>query len=482
MKIRLSKKLLAVVGGISVLCAGSGAAAVFVGKEKFFGPSYADLNGLTCSVLQTFTTKRDGRTWVRRYVNADEVASADGVGDGMARIRTALRVAKSIQEKEKADIVQVAMVDKAGPKDRAEMRGRMIGAQVVYIPDVSKAPDGAARERYSAFYVEGAATSKGEYYGQRIDMPLADIEHLEASLTDKTDCIDPVAIAAAEAAAAEGHGAAKGHDKKPAKGHEPAGHGEASGGHDAPAADGEASAAEHGSAPAEGHGEAAASGHGEGGEPAAKESGGLLSSVTGMLFGSKEEAAPAAAAHAPDGEGHAAPQGGEHPIDSKQDGHAPAPAAAGDDTAEGSKEHAAKGEPISAPAETPAPTEEKSFVSSMKEMLFGSSDKAPDAAPDATHDEASAEPASPKTEPAPEPRTSAEGGKRWSKQDGNDEIRSGGPSAADAVHDDKAAEPAATVASDQPGAAAGGSNAADAAGAAWLEKLRAQQAGSASKP
>jgi hypothetical protein len=462
-KIRLSKKLLAVVGGVSVLCAGSGAAAVFVGKEKFFGPSYADLNGLTCSVLQTFTTKRDGRTWVRRYVNADEVASADGVGDGMARIRTALRVAKSIQEKEKADIVQVAMVSKAGPKDRAEMRGRMIGAQVVYIPDVSKAPDGAAREPYSAFYVEGAATSKGEYYGQRIDMPLADIEHLEASLTDKTDCIDPVAIAAAEAAAAEGHGAAKGHEKKPAKGHEPAGHGEASGGHDAPAAEGEAPAAEHGSAPAEGHGEAAAAGHGE--EPAAK-----------------EEAAPAAAAHAPDGEGQAAPQGGEHPIDAKQEGHAPVTAAAADDTADGSKEHAAKGEPISAPAETPAPTEEKSFVSSMKEMLFGSSDKAPDAAPDATHDEASAEPASPKTEPAPEPRTSAEGGKRWSKQDGNDEIRSGGPSAADAVHDDKAAEPAATVASDQPGAAAGGSNAADAAGAAWLEKLRAQQAGSASKP
>jgi hypothetical protein len=474
-KIRLSKKLVAVVGGVFVLCAGSGAAAVFVGKEKFFGPSYADLNGLTCSVLETFTTKRDGRTWVRRYVNADELPAADGSGDGMARIRTALRVAKSIQEKEKADIVQVAMVSKTGPKDRAEMRGRMIGAQVVYIPDPAKAPAGAAREIYSAFYVEGTATSKGEYYGQRIDMPLADIQHLEAKLNDKTDCIDPAAIAAAEAAAAAGHGATKGHDKKPAKGHAPAGHGETSGGHDAPAAHGEAPAGEHGTAPAEGHGEAGASAHGEGGEPAAKESGGLLSSVTGLIFGSKEEAAPAAAAHA-DGEGQAAPQGGDHPIDAKQAGHAQALAAAADDTADVSKEHAAKGEPVSAPAETPAPTEEKSFVSSMKEMLFGSSDKAPDA----THDEASAEPALPKTEPAPEPRTSAEGGKRWSKQDGSDEIRSGEPSAANASHDDKA--PAAAEASAQPGAAAGGSNAADAAGAAWLEKLRAQQAGAASKP
>ena len=71
--LREGEKLLAVVGGVSVLCAGSGAAAVFVGKEKFFGPSYADLNGLTCSVLQTFTTKRDGRTWVRRCCPLDPV-------------------------------------------------------------------------------------------------------------------------------------------------------------------------------------------------------------------------------------------------------------------------------------------------------------------------------------------------------------------------------------------------------------------------
>jgi hypothetical protein len=475
-KIRLSKKLVAVVGGVFVLCAGSGAAAVFVGKEKFFGPSYADFNGLTCSVLETFTTKREGRTWVRRYVNADEMPAADGSGDGMARIRTALRVAKSIQEKEKADIVQVAMVSKAGPKDRAEMRGRMIGAQVVYIPDLAKAPAGAAREIYSAFYVDGAATSKGEYYGQRIDMPLADIQHLEAKLNDKTDCIDPVAIAAAEAAAAAGHGATKGHDKKPAKGHEPAGHGEASSGHDAPAAHGEAPAGEHGAAPADGHGEADASAHGEGGEAAAKESGGFLSSVTGLIFGAKEEAAPVAAEHAPEGEGHAAPQGGAHAVDAKQDGHAPAPAGEAHGTAEGSGEHAAKGEAAAPPEAEAAKTEEKSFVSSMKEMIFGSGDTAPDA----THDEASVEPAPPKTEPepAPEPRTSAEGGKRWSKQDGSDEIRSGGPSAANALHDDKAAEPVTAQASDQ----AGGSNAADAAGAAWLEKLRAQQAGSASKP
>ncbi|WJH40906.1 hypothetical protein N7E02_10210 [Aliirhizobium terrae] len=68
-------------------------------------------------------------------------------------------------------------------------------------------------------------------------------------------------------------------------------------------------------------------------------------------------------------------------------------------------------------------------------------------------------------EPASEPRTSAEGGKRWSESDAKDEIRS-------EAHDTSEAKPEGEHAE----AKADGPNEADAAGAAWLEKFRAQQA------
>ena len=148
MKVRLSKKVVAITVGVLVICAGSGAAAVYVGTDKLLGPSYLDVNGLECTTLQTDRIKRDKRNWIRKYVVSDKP------GDGMARIRTALRVARAVQEKEKADLVQVSVLDKSGPTERAEMRGRVIGAQVVYIPDLAKAPDGAQVQTYSAYYMD----------------------------------------------------------------------------------------------------------------------------------------------------------------------------------------------------------------------------------------------------------------------------------------------------------------------------------------
>ncbi|WJH40907.1 hypothetical protein N7E02_10215 [Aliirhizobium terrae] len=247
MKIRLSKKFVLILGGALLLCGASGAAAVLIGADRILGPSYRDLNGLACTTLQTVKSKKDQRYWVRKYVTSDEE------GDGMSRLRTALRVARAVQAKEKADLVQIAMIDKAGPKDRAAMRGRMIAAQVVYIPDLAKVPEGAAAVNYSAYYLDGTPTAKGEYFGMRIDLPLEDVEHLEAKLTDKADCIDPAPAEGAHLPVTKsGHGIMK-----------PAEHGEAAGGHgEAPAGHGEAP--EHGETPvAEGHEIAPAEGHGE---------------------------------------------------------------------------------------------------------------------------------------------------------------------------------------------------------------------------
>jgi hypothetical protein len=435
MKVRLSKKFVLILGGALVLCGASGAAAVLIGTDKILGPSYRELNGLACTTLRTVKIRKNESTWVRKYV------TSDAAGDGITRVRTALRVARAVQEKEKADLVQIAMIDKAGPTDRAEMRGRMIGAQVVYIPDLAKVPEGAAAFNYSAFYLDGTPTDKGEFYGMRIDLPLEDVEHLEAKLTDKADCIDPAGMTSEGehgGAAKGGHGEAK-----------PSGHGEAAG-HGAPSEHGEAPAAQgHEAEPAEGHGS----------EMAAKESGGFLSSITGMFSGSKDEAA--GGHDAPVEGGHAA-AGADGAHDSAAgEGHATSAETADDHGEQSTK--AAEADHAKTAAEPEKPAEEQGFFDQVKGMIFGSSSEQ---AEDASHEEAKSEVDQPAAEPAPEPRTSAEGGKRWSNASEADEIRS--EENGDEIHAEARQE------------TADGANEADAAGAAWLEKFRAQSSAPAS--
>ena len=399
MKIRLSKKFVFLLSGALVLCGASGSAAVLIGTEKILGPSYKDINGLTCTTLQTQKMRRDGSIWVRKYVTSDQS------GDGIARLRTALRVARAVQEKEKASLVQVAMIDSAGPKDPADMRGRAIAAQVVYIPDPAKMPDGSQTSSYSAYYLDGAPSANGQFYGMRVDLPLEDVEHLEARLTDAADCLDPNAptgeVAKADPKAASGHGAPDGVGEK---------------------------ASGHGAAPAtEGASSKEAEGKVE--DVAAVESAGFLSSITGMIFGAKEEAAG----------GHdVAGQGDEKPV------------AADGSVIEDHGVQAAKPD-SSAAAEEPA--EAKSFLDQAKSMILGDTTGKP-AVPAQTE-------------------AKAEDGKGWSKSDAVDEIHS--QAGSDEAKPHVAAETPAVEAHAAP--SADGANAADAAGTAWLEKLRAQQGG-----
>lgn len=422
MKIRLSKKFVFLLSGVLVLCGASGSAAVLIGTEKILGPSYKDINGLTCTTLQTQKMRRDGSIWVRKYVTSDQG------GDGIARLKTALRVARAVQEKEKAGLVQVAMIDSAGPKDPAEMRGRAIAAQVVYIPDTAKIAAGAQSENYSGYYLDGAPGANGHFYGMRVDLPLEDIEHLEAHLTDKADCLDPALpegseTAKAEPKAASGHGAPAGEAKK-ASGH------------------GAAPATEGASTEAEGKSE----------EVAATESGGFLSSITGMVFGAKEETA--------------ASHGEEKTVPAADNAGAPA--------SEGHGEQAAKPDPATA---NEKPAETKSFLDQAKSMILGDTADKP-AAPAQTEAKAdTGQPPEP-AEPAREPRTTAEGGKGWSKSDAADEIHSGSSAEAEA-QSGAATEAAQASGHSEAQPETSGASAADAAGAAWLEKFRAQQSGAA---
>lgn len=409
-KFRLSRKLILISGGVLVLLGGTGAAAVFIGTEAILGPPYEKINGLECTEVTSVTIKKKDRFWVRKFVTTEPT-------DGLTRVKTALRVAKAVQEAEKADLVQVVVLDAKGPVKRADMRGRAVGADVVYVPDPSKIPEEANGQIFTARYVEKPANGSGQFYGEKISMTSDDIHHLVASLDDTANCVKPDVVLP------EGHAAPSGHGEAPAgHGEAPAGHGEAPAhGEDAAPAEGHGETpAGHGEAPAsdeiasaDGHGEApAAEGHGA----APAESGGWFASLKGMVFGADE--APAAEGHAatPPVEGHdAAPaaQGhGEVAADhnAAPSHEAPAGAPAGHDEQAVKQEVPAHEAPV-APGTEPAAASEHSteqaagashepvveadnggWLSSVKSMVFGGGEEA--AVPVEAQGEAAATPAS----------------------------------------------------------------------------------------
>jgi hypothetical protein len=311
-KIHLSRKLMLIVGGVLVTLGGTGAAAVYIGADKLLGPSYAELNGLECTEVKTLEIRKKDRFWVRKFITTNEP------GDGLARVKTALRVAKILQETKKADLVQVVVLDASGPKDRSGMRGRAVGADVIYVPDPSHVPEEMSARVLTARYADGLAAPNGDFFGERVDMLEADIQALVAKLNDQTDCVKPEGLVPE----GEGHGekAADGHGEAPA--------------HGAPDAHGEKPAEGHGDAG--GHGEAPAGEHGAEtpvAEHGAEESKGWMASLMGMVGIGGDEAP--AEGHAAPADGHAAPADGAGAVaeghEAPADGHAePAAVAHGD--------------------------------------------------------------------------------------------------------------------------------------------------------
>jgi len=191
---RIPPKLLLVMGGITLLGGGSGTAAIYLGTDTLLGPSFSGTNGLACTTLETVRIRKNDRYWIRKYVVTDRR------GDGMERLKTALRVAKAVQRAEKPDLVQVSVLDVAGPTGRAAMRGRAIGAQAIYISDPATAPEGVAVWPIGAFYLDGTADAEGRFWGMRIEFTHEEAELISAALPDDAGCIEP----AAEGVAAHG--------------------------------------------------------------------------------------------------------------------------------------------------------------------------------------------------------------------------------------------------------------------------------------
>ncbi|WP_056324556.1 MULTISPECIES: hypothetical protein [unclassified Rhizobium] len=350
-KIRLPRKAMFAVAGVLLLSGASGAYALFMVQGKDEEKRAPSVSGLACTTVETLKMRRNGQRWIRKYITVEK-------GSGEERVRTALRVAGLLVHAEKADLYQVAVLDTAGPKERADWRGAAIGAQVLFAPDPKIVP--GMSNLFSARYSDSEANTVGLYYGQDVSLSQDKIKDTLTSIVEKTECADPVPVEGAEGSEAGEHGEAASEKAS--------GHGEAA---EAEGHGGEAKASEegHGEKPAEGHGEeAAAEGHGE--AASGEKSEGMLASITGMIFGSGEEK-PEAAGHgeAAPAEDHAAkPE--EHAEAEKPgmfasvkamifgDGEAAAPAETKDAHAQ-PEEHSQAAEPKAEPNDMTAEAETK---------------------------------------------------------------------------------------------------------------------------
>lgn len=229
---RLPRRMAVIVGAVLLLGGATGASALFfVAKDDVKGEGDGPVNGLECTAVTTLKIAKKDRIWIRKFIKTDST-------DGETRVRTALRVARAVYEDMKPDLVQVVVLDKNGPEQRADMRGRAVGADVIYVADPSKIPDGAVTSPYTAKYVDASANALGYFYGEKVQVPVDEIDRLLASLTDRSDCLDPGAAEGEHKAKKDGEhgGEAKAEPGHEAPAAEEGGHDKPQDGHSAPPA------------------------------------------------------------------------------------------------------------------------------------------------------------------------------------------------------------------------------------------------------
>ncbi|MDI7860425.1 hypothetical protein MRS76_00520 [Rhizobiaceae bacterium n13] len=196
---RLPRKIVFLgIGGLVLLGGATGAFALYGGAEILLPQPSQSLNGLECTDVQSFDIRKKDRLWVRKFIRTEST-------DGMTRVRTALRVANAVYEAQKPDLVQVVVLDENGPNVRSEMRGRAVGADVVFVPDPEKLAGIIETDRYAAKYADGSANEAGQFFGTRVDVPLDEIDHLVALLKDRSDCAPAAGEIAVPTKKAGGH-------------------------------------------------------------------------------------------------------------------------------------------------------------------------------------------------------------------------------------------------------------------------------------
>jgi hypothetical protein len=174
------------LGGLLVVCGAAGGAAVYIGPEKILGLLSREVDGVDCRIAATIRDRDADGLWVRQFIVTEPV-------DDRIRILTALRVAQTLHEAEKAHLVQVSVLDPSGPVTISDMRGRAIGAQVTSIPGPVNEVEKQAG-KMSGYAVQGDAGLDGEFHGLRVEFMPEDLVAMSGGFGDVTGCSEVPAV------------------------------------------------------------------------------------------------------------------------------------------------------------------------------------------------------------------------------------------------------------------------------------------------
>jgi len=212
-KLRLSRKLLIITLGITVLLGGTSAAALYFKSAELGLASVENTIGGECTDVQVMVLKTPtNRLWLRRFIRMENASGPD-------RVRTALRIAGLLAKKNAVDLIHVSVLDSHGPTVRSQMRARSIGAEVLIAMKPDNLPE--MKSPAMASYYEGPVSDEGRYYGDKV---VVDIDEIGAMMTamrsveEKPDCVSPEKAEDAEAKPNE-HGKKEDHAAKPAEDH-----------------------------------------------------------------------------------------------------------------------------------------------------------------------------------------------------------------------------------------------------------------------
>jgi len=220
---RLSKKLILITGGFLVLLGASGTATLLLGGGFPFSKGEThDMASGSCKTVYTSKFLRAGERRLVAIIRADDEKPAH-------RVQTGVRIARFLSESEKPDLVTVQMADMHGPENRIDIRGPMIGTEIVYAPNPNRSR--ATNRIWEVRYIDAKPSKMGYYFGEKISLPEDKIETVLHEVEPFHGCDgDLVQTAALDSGHGEssGHGeAASGHGEEKAAaddGHGSSGH------------------------------------------------------------------------------------------------------------------------------------------------------------------------------------------------------------------------------------------------------------------
>lgn len=163
---RISRKLALLSGGFLLVLGVSGTAALVFAPAHLI-PGYSDEPGGSCKTIYQSEFRRGREKRLVAVISTDDTQPE-------ARVKTGMRIARHLAETAHPDLVIVQIMDRNGPTDRSQLRGVVIGTEIMHAPNPSKTL--AASKPWEARYVDGLPTKAGFYFGPKLDMRLMELE------------------------------------------------------------------------------------------------------------------------------------------------------------------------------------------------------------------------------------------------------------------------------------------------------------------